>query len=337
MRKPQIESIERALYDDRTIVRMLAMRRTMFVVPTDLVPMVQAAASNAVAARERVRLVQWIEASGVAARGDSWLRKAEAATLEALRAHGPSTAAELAKHVPLLQKQITVGGGKWQATQGVAARVMLVLAAQGHIARGRPRGTWISTQHRWEPIELWLPEGVGSFGVDDARAKLVTRWLRAFGPATVADVKWWTGWTMGETRKALAIVDAVEVDLDGIPGIALADDLETTKAGKPWAALLPALDPTAMGWTQRDWYLGEHRPALFDRSGNVGPTIWWNGRVVGGWAQRASGEIAPRLLEDVGKDATAAVTAEAERLEKWLGDRRFTSRFPTPLERELMS
>jgi hypothetical protein len=335
MKKPTIESIERALYDERTIVRMLAMRRTMFVVPVGLVAIVQAAASDAVAARERKRLVHWIEESGVAAKGARWLRQVEAATLEALRTHGAGTATELAKHVPALQEQIRVGAGRWETTQSVGARVLLVLAAEGHIARGRPRGSWISTQHRWEPMELWVPSNVAPMSVADARAELVSCWLRTFGPATVADVKWWTGWTMGETRKALSRVDVADVDLDGTAGIALADDLETTTAGKPWVALLPALDPTAMGWTGRDWYLGEHRAALFDRSGNVGPTIWWNGRVVGGWAQRASGEIATRLLEDVGNDATSAVTADAERLEAWLGERRFTSRFPTPLEREL--
>jgi hypothetical protein len=90
-----------------------------------------------------------------------------------------------------------------------------------------------------------------------------------------------------------------------------------------------------MGWTAREWFLGDHRPALFDRSGNVGPTIWWNGRVIGGWTQHPDGHIATRLLEDAGTAASTAVTAEAERLETWLGDRRFTSRFPTPLEREL--
>jgi hypothetical protein len=185
-------------------------------------------------------------------------------------------------------------------------------------------------------MERWLAgTAVADMTVDAARTALVTHWLRSFGPATVADVKWWTGWTMGETRKALGRADTVEVDLDGVVGVALADDLETTKASKPWAALLPALDPTAMGWTARDWYLGGHRAALFDRSGNIGPTIWWNGHVVGGWAQRADGHIATRLLEDVGADASAAVTAEAQRLQTWLGDRRFTSRFPTPLERDL--
>jgi hypothetical protein len=92
-----------------------------------------------------------------------------------------------------------------------------------------------------------------------------------------------------------------------------------------------------MGWQERDWFLGEHRAALFDRTGNIGPTLWWAGRVVGGWAQRASGEIVGRLLEDIGAEGSAAIAREATRLEAWLGPNRVTPRFRTPLERELSS
>ena len=76
---------------------------------------------------------------------------------------------------------------------------------------------------------------------------------------------------------------------------------------------------------------------LFDRSGNPGPTVWADGRVVGGWAQRPDGEVVVRLLEDVGADVAAGAAAEAERVSAWLGDRRVTPRFRTPLERELVS
>src|SRR6185437_3678444 len=77
----------------------------------------------------------------------------------------------------------------------------------------------------------------------------------------------------------------------------------------PWPALLPALDPAAMGWRERGWYLGGHAAALFDRSGNIGRTAWWDGRIVGGWAQRKDGEIVLRLLEDAGREASAALAA----------------------------
>ncbi len=54
---------------------------------------------------------------------------------------------------------------------------------------------------------------------------------------------------------------------------------------------------------------------LFDVNGNAGPTVWWDGRVVGGWSQRRDGEIVYRLLEDVGADAVAAVEAEVARID----------------------
>jgi hypothetical protein len=92
-----------------------------------------------------------------------------------------------------------------------------------------------------------------------------------------------------------------------------------------------------MGWKDRSWFLGGHAPALFDRSGNIGPTIWWDGRIVGGWAQRKDGEVVCRLLEDAGADAQAAIAAQVERLTPLLGAARVTPRFRTPLERELTS
>jgi hypothetical protein len=168
-----------------------------------------------------------------------------------------------------------------------------------------------------------------------ARVELARRWLRSFGPAPAADLQWWSGWTGGQTKAALAALPVAEVDLDGQPGIALADDLEFPGSIPPAAALLPGLDPTPMGWQARDWFLGQHRAPLFDRTGNIGPTVWWQGRVVGGWAQRASGEIVLRLLEDIGADGAAAVSGQAARLGAWLGTNRVTPRFRTPLEREL--
>jgi hypothetical protein len=90
-----------------------------------------------------------------------------------------------------------------------------------------------------------------------------------------------------------------------------------------------------MGWTGRSWYLGEHGPALFDRSGNIGPSVWCDGRVVGGWAQRRDGEVRYRLFTDIGREAEAGVEAAAARLSEWIGDVRVTPRFRTPLEREL--
>jgi hypothetical protein len=337
MRQPEVGAIERAMYDERTLLRMLGMRRTMFVVPVELAPVVQAACTDAIAVAQRRLLLQLLTQSGIG--GDDperWLEEVEEVTVKALAARGQALAGELSEDDPRLREQIQLAEGKsYAAKQSVVTRVLLVLAAEGRIARGRPRGSWISGQYRWSLTESWLPAGMAEWTTEAAQAELVRRWLAAFGPGTMTDLRWWTGLPAGQVKRALAAAGAVEVDLDGVPGLALAGDLEPPAAAEPWVALLPALDPTVMGWSGRDWYLGDHGPALFDRNGNAGPTVWWDGRVVGGWASRRDGEIAVRLLEDVGADATAAVEAAAGRLAEWLGPVRVTPRFRTPLEREL--
>jgi hypothetical protein len=202
------------------------------------------------------------------------------------------------------------------------------------IVRGRPRA-WKSGQYRWVPVERWLEDGIPALDADVARGQLLQAWLAAFGPATETDLRWWTGWTARDARAALASLPLATVDLDGTTGFLPADDLEPVEAPEPWAALLPTLDPTTMGWKERDWYLGPHGRMLFDSAGNAGPTVWWDGRVVGGWAQRADGEIVHRLLEDVGSEAERAIGAEAERLQAWVGDVRFKPGFLPPFQREL--
>jgi hypothetical protein len=337
-RSPDALAFEHALYEKRAVVRMLGMRRTMFVVPVELAPVVHAGATRRLVPGERRRLAQFLEQSGVVGEGegDRWLRRVQDATVKALEARGEATAAELAADVPELRAQIAFGEGKrWAGMQGVSTRVLFLLAAEGRIVRGRPRGTWISSQYRWAPMESWIPGGIPELATESAQAELVRRWLATYGPGTAADLKWWTGWTAAEVKRALASVGPTEVDLGGATGLVLGDDLDPPPPPEPWAALLPALDPTVMGWTERGWYLGGHGPALFDRSGNAGPTVWWEGRVVGGWAQRKDGEVAYRLLEDLGADAVAAVQHAADDLRAWLGPVRVTPRFRTPLEREL--
>ena len=338
MRRPDVAAVEDALYRRRSLVRMLGMRRTMFVVPLELAPVVQAACTRAIALQERRRLIQVLQRAGVAADAEGWLEQTAEATVRALRARGEATAAELAADEPRLRQRLLLAEGKpYQAWQSVSTRILFLLAAEGRIIRGRPRGSWTSSQNRWSPMEAWLPGGLAEWPLERAQAELARCWLAAFGPGTAADLKWWTGWTAAQVRRALATVAAAEVDLDGVPGLVLADDLEPLPAAEPWVALLPALDPTVMGWAERGWFLGGHAKALFDRSGNVGPTVWWDGRIVGGWAQRGDGAIVFRLLEDVGAEAAAAVAAAAERLGERLGATRVTPRFRTPLERELVA
>ena len=328
-----VEETGRALYADRSLVRMHGMRHTVFVFPTGLTAVVHASTGLAVAARERSSLLKHMASAG--APDAAWLKEVEESTLAALARRGQATASELAQDEPRLRERFVYAPGKsYEGEHTVSTRLLRVLGVEGKVVRGRPLGSWTSSQFRWA-VAPEHPE----LDVAQAQAELLRRWLAACGPATEADLKWWTGWRVTEVRRALAAIGAEPVSLDeGTGYVAEGDAGPVPSPDEPWAALLPGLDPTAMGWQQRDWYLAPGlRPRLFDGSGNVGPTVWWNGRVIGGWAQRPDGEISWRILDEEGsgREARAAIDSEAERLAGWLGTTKITPRFRTPLEKEL--
>ena len=325
-----------ALYDDRSVLKILGMRRTMFVVPRDLAGVINVAVTRAIGVGERKRLMQMLEGAGVDKDVGKWISTVEKETVGVLQELGEATATELTKKVPGLRVQMSFGEGKkWAGQVGVSTRMLFLLAAEGRVVRGRPRGTWLSSMYAWAPMETWLGSPLDKPEIDDAQAELVRRWLWTFGPGTQRDIQWWTGWTVATTKKAIAATKAVEVELEGGTGLALPDDLGATAVGEPWVALLPTLDTTTMGWFERSWYMGDHVKKLFDRNGNAGPTIWVDGRVVGSWAQRKSGEVVYRLFEDVGRETVGQIDAEAANIEKWLGESHVIPRFRTPLEMEL--
>lgn len=326
---PSIKDIDEGLYGDGCLVRMHGMRRTVFVVPAQLAPVIHHAATLPIAIRERKQLLKFVHDGGF---DERWLADVEERALQALHELGEATAAELSAREPRLKEQVVVAPDKpYAAKFAVGTRLLTTLGMEGRVVRRRPRGTWNSNQFRWTvaPAAPPMPEA-------QARMELARRWLATFGPGTEADLKWWSGWSLTHVRSALSAVDAQQVLLDDGPGFVLPGDVETAPSAESWAALLPALDSTAMGWQQRSWYLPDAMvKALFDRTGNVGPTVWWNGAVVGGWAHRPGGEVAYRLLTDPGREAKEAIEAEAQRLMFWLGGATVTPRFRTPLEREL--
>jgi hypothetical protein len=338
-----VRDLEDALYERRSLLRMLAMRRTMFVVPLDLAAVMEAACTQALVTGERRKLVQMLEEAGGTDDVETWIDRVRDETLAALAAaDGPLPASALTKLVPDLARQLRVAvGKKYEGTVGVSTRMLFLLSTQGDIVRTRPLGTWLSSQYRWARTEDWIG-GLPAIAPEDARAELVHRWLRAFGPGTIEDVAWWTKWTKAQVKAAFAVVGAVEVTAEtGVAAEAvawaLADDLDDTALwdGPEPVALLPALDPTVMGWRERGWYLGEHSAQLFDRNGNAGPTVWAGGRVVGAWAQREGGKVVTALVEPVDAATASRIDGAAARLTEWMDGVRVTPRFTSPLEREL--
>ena len=329
-----VPDMERALYVDRSLVKHLAMRRTLFVLPRETLPVAQAGASRRVAAAERRRLIADVEKAGLREDGERWLSEASEQVLAALAGGREASSTELRAEIPALEGSISYGEGKsWNGQAPIGPRVLTTLYAAGRVVRASNDGAWSTSRPLWAATEAWLGEAITPLEEAEGVAGLVEGWLRTFGPGTQADIKWWLGSTLTAVRRALVDLDAVEVALDGQVGYLLPNDLEPVNAVEPWAALLPPLDPTTMGWFERDWYLGPYRQQLFDTSGNAGPTLWWDGRIVGGWRQTDAGDVVLQILGDVGGDGRRALEERAEQLTEWLGGVRVLPRFPSPLSK----
>ena len=201
--------VSQALYDERSLVRLLAMRRTLFVVPRALVPVVHFGAALEIAAFVRKRLITQLTTlptePPVPAEVVAWLAEVEAGGRAGA---GPARGGH---------GRAAFGGGAAAADvvpaddgQGVRRQTQHHHAGADHDGRRGSDGAGATTRR----LDLPAPHlGVGaalvagrSPGADpaEARIRLVEEYLRRFGPATEADVAWWTGWSLRQTRTAIA-------------------------------------------------------------------------------------------------------------------------------------
>lgn len=336
-RTSTLADVSAALDDRRTLVRWMAMRRTVFVVARADVPLIQAAVSAELASALRRALLSRIARNGIDppidADASRWLTDLEDRVEAALRA-GPATGQELRAREPDLRAVLRAGAPS-QVPQALTSPLLTVMSTAGRMVRGASVGSWTTRNQRWEHVDAWWPGGVPGIDPAEARSELARRWLERFGPATVEDLEWWTGWNKTDTSGALSRLDLEGVDLHGRPGVDLSgSEPDLRRQPEAVAALLPALDPTPMGWKHRGWFTAADPALLFDRAGNIGPTLWWNGELVGGWASTAHG-IRLGITVDRGRDAVSGLEAAAGELEARLCGQVVTPAVATPLERRL--
>lgn len=328
------QTVDDALYRQRSLVKQLAMRRTLFVMTRPVLAEAIGAIGPRVAASERTNMLRDLRRSADFDDPDGWIDAARHAVLDDLADGSARTSTELRERLPHLDGYVEVGVGKsWGGRNPMGPRVLNMMSAAGDIVRGpNTVAAWHQSRPSWASMTAWLDAELPHISVADGHRALVGRWLRSFGPGTETDLVWWLGSTKKAVRAALADLDVVEVDLDGGQiGYVWADDLDSDDDVEPRALLLPELDPATMGWKERDFYLGEHAPHVFDATGNGGQTAWWDGRIVGGWRQdRHDGSIVVHPLEKLPRAATRALDAEAARLADWLGDVRPAPGYPAP-------
>lgn len=336
MVNPSVSPLERALYQDRTLVRQHAMRRTLWAMTPTVADLAYASAGAKVARSERKRLLKWLSAVPSIQDATAWLEAANAEISSTVTGAGASTR-ELGKLLPHLGVELVlVAGTTHSATVKAHGRILSDAAFHRQVIRGAPTGSWTSSEYRWEAAQNWLAEAQQDIEPREAAKQIIHRWLERFGPATETDIHWWMGSTRTSVRTALSDGGAVAVTLENGESAWVASTYEPPPAAEPWLALLPGLDPTPMGWKQRDWYLPpELSSSVFDRNGNAGPTVWIDGRIAGGWAQLPTGEIVTDLPDAVASLHSSQLEEAMSRTYAVIAEARVRPRFPSPSHQTL--
>src|SRR5512140_545747 len=233
------DAVERALWKDRALVKMWAMRGTLHLFPASEYGVWQAALS---AYRHYLR-PGWSKAFGVPAGRIEELLEAIGAALDDRKL----TREELGDEVARLTRSKAMGDSLRESFGAVlkpaSFRGLLCFApSEGQNVRFTYPGTWLGKQER--------PE------VALALAQVTRRFFAANGPASADDyARWWGGLAPGEVKKRLSALgeELAEIDVEGARAFLLAQDVSLAKAAKPIGSvrLLPAFDPYVIAATRQ--------------------------------------------------------------------------------------
>jgi uncharacterized protein YcaQ len=300
------EAVHQALWEDRTLVKLWAMRGTLHLLPS-------------------AELGLWLSALGTSTnRGMTGhpeideLTDAVAQALEGrvLSREELAAAVEEVTGDPSVAQYIRFSWGSYLKPASFRGALCFAPSDDGRVRMTSP-ATWLPG-----PIER--PEPV------DALREVARRFLSTYAPATADDLGIWSGFGRARVRRMLAELgdEAVEVDIDGEPAWVLEQDvraMETAQAPDV-ARLLPAFDPWVAGAsrTSAAFVDPRHRARVYRPQGWFSPVLVVNGRMAGVWKHERKGRRLTVEIEPFGRLrvwARAQLEAEAERLAAFLGGR----------------
>ena len=171
-------------------------------------------------------------------------------------------------------------------------------------------------------MDAWVPTRA-PLDRDEALHRLALRYLQGHGPATVADLAWWSGLTQKDAQRALALA-AAELEQETDEGTTWWWRSDTPASSRSRVIhLLPAFDEYLIGYRDRSPVLDAvHARRVFSVNGLVAPTVIVDGRVVATWKRgsTADGDIALDPLRELEDDEHAGILRAAQRWRRFLGD-----------------
>ena len=299
--------VNRALNDDRSIVRGWLMRGTLHVVAAEdfrwLVQLLGPVFVGASATRQaQLSLDDDVKTRGVAA-----IRKI-------LTDSGPIARYEL---VDRLRGRGIALDPKTQAP----IHLIGLAALHGVLCLGPERDNGDPT---YVLVDDWVPPA-RTLSREVALGELARRYFAAYGPATVEDLGAWSGISMAEARSAVTTAKAslAEVTIQGQPGFVRKDrQTRVTTSAAPRVRLLPAFDAYLLGYRRRDLAV---QPALQRRlqrgGGWLHPAVVVNGRAVAAWSLHKSGDrglLQVEPFESITRAVRAGIETEVADIRRFL-------------------
>jgi Winged helix DNA-binding domain len=292
---------------ERRLVRSWAMRGTLHLFAADDVPTVAAALGK----QENWRRPAWLRWFGVNEREMEILIDTIGEVLDDGR---PRTRAELADEIGgrLGPKSGKLLLGSWGSALKVASdRHYLVQSAEDEA------GVRFVRASRW--IEAWREEDE-----DDALASLIERYLAAYGPATLHEIRrWWGVANLSEVRPAMARLSdrLTDVEIDGNHAYVRTEDVDAIAATPSTVGdvvLVGGFDPFIVGAGLRDRLIpAAHLKRVSRTAGWISPVVLVDGRAAGVWDSKRIGgrlTITVDAFDRLTTSVRRAIAGAAERV-----------------------
>jgi len=308
------DKLDEELYVKRTLGKIRCVRTTVHVLPRETISIAFAATKSIVEPNSE----DFLRYTGAVTKDQ--YEEASRAILDILKSRGMSTV-QIKKHL---------------GTKLNVSPIVNLMCDQGLLMRGRSDKGWKSNTHTYYVFSEYFP-GMDLNAVDPAKARETTvrQYLACYGPATVKDISWWSGFTLTEVRRILQSLarEATEVEISELKGayVMLAADRAALErfepSGQPAVNLLPPLDPYLMGYKEREHYLDyKHYEMVFDRSGNATSTILVDGRVAGVWdySEKPGPTVKLLLFRQLEKRLLRVLETRARAMGRFIADQAVT-------------
>lgn len=264
------DKLDDELYLKRMLGKIRCVRKTVYVLPKEWIPIAFNATKKIVASISEPHLFKYL---GVTPREYKTTSKT---IIQILKGRG-MTAKEVKQEVGTMQN---ISG------------IINLMCDQMILIRGKPQKGWKSNLHTYYLFHETFPDiDLNMPSEDEAKASIVNQYITSYSPVTENDIVWWTGFQKGQIRKILddnqdklTYIQISELNKEVITPSAVFKSLDSTIPKTTTITLLPNLDPYLMGYKDRERYLNpEFYHYIFDRSGNATYTILLNGQIVGIW------------------------------------------------------